>query len=43
MRQILNPLHLKLVIESELQSIKTYLAKATLKIDHGKYLWLILC
>ena len=38
MRQILNLINLKWMIEPELQSIKTFLVKFTLKIDEEKYL-----
>ena len=34
-------LNLKLMIESELQSIRIFLVKVTLKIGHGRYLLLI--
>ena len=42
MRQILKTLTLKLMIESELQSIRIFLVEVTLKIGHDKYLLLIL-
>ena len=42
MKEILNHLNLKLVIESELQSIKTFLATIILKIGQTIYLQLIL-
>ena len=41
--KILNQLNLKLVKESELQSMKLVLAKSVLKIGQKKYLQLILC
>ena len=41
--KILNQLNLKLVKESELQSLKLVLAKSVLKIGQKKYLQLILC
>ena len=42
LKQILNLLNIKLIIESELRSIRIFLEKVTLKIGQGKYLLLIL-
>ena len=42
MRQILKTLNLKLMIESELLSIRIFLVEVTLKIGHDKYLLSIL-
>ena len=43
LRQILKLLSLKLIIESELLSIKKFLVKITLKSGQEKYLQWILC
>ena len=43
LRQILKLLSLKLIIESELLSIRTFLVMVTLKIGQNKYLGSFLC